>query len=97
LEESIRPSDFAARYGGEEFAVILPRASEEEAAIVAERIRKAILSFPWKQRAVTASIGVACLGPNCDIPDFIDQADGALYASKANGRNRVTISTVPAP
>jgi diguanylate cyclase (GGDEF)-like protein len=92
----IRDIDLAARYGGEEFAVLLPQTNHEGAVNLAERLRAAIaerlVSFGGEDEiAVTASFGVAS-GPNLDQTqlDLIAAADNALYASKREGKSRVT-------
>lgn len=93
LQDNVRPADFAARYGGEEFVVVLPNTSEEGAMILAERIRKAIQNYPWDQRPVTVSLGVATQSRDHDNPhDLTCSADSALYDSKQNGRNRATFA-----
>lgn len=94
LQDSIRPTDFVARYGGEEFAVLLPNAAEEEAQIVAERIRRAIQNNPWREREVTVSIGCCTLIGPAEMHEMISCADEGLYKSKADGRNRVTVASL---
>ncbi|MGE0485469.1 MAG: diguanylate cyclase [Gammaproteobacteria bacterium] len=98
LEGSLhRGGDLAARYGGEEFAILLPGLNVEHAAGLAETIRENLfdLGLPHAQSAVaavlTASFGVAAIVPGNDhSPDqLVQQADQALYAAKAAGRNRV--------
>jgi diguanylate cyclase (GGDEF)-like protein len=91
---SLRTTDLAARYGGEEFAVLLPGAHADEALRVAERIQKALAKLSFAHRAVTLSAGVATSTAVCPVgPDTLIQwADVALYKSKADGRNRVTVS-----
>ena len=100
LSQSLRcKDDFAARFGGEEFVVLLPRANQDGAVIVAERIRKLVevagspaLPEPGSHpRLSTVSCGVATCWPsesNCK-EDLLDSADKALYQAKANGRNQV--------
>jgi diguanylate cyclase (GGDEF)-like protein len=100
LSQSLRcKDDFAARFGGEEFVVLLPRANQEGALIVAERIRKLVevagspaLPEPGSHpRLSTVSCGVATCWPsesNCQ-EDLLDSADKALYQAKAAGRNQV--------
>ena len=101
MEEQARNSDFVARYGGEEFVILLSNTGEDTARIASERVRCAIEKGLWQQRAVTASIGVATLdidptgfGAQSTIETeaaaILKLADTALYASKVNGRNRVT-------
>lgn len=61
------------------------------------RIRRAIEAAPWPTRPVTASLGVASLGPGMDGGTLIECADRAMYRSKLGGRNRVTPAAAPAP
>ncbi len=91
LAASIRASDFAARYGGEEFLVLLPDTDRTRAVEVAEKIRRAIEHAEMPViGTVTGSVGVAALPEDAVEPDqLIRQADRALYAAKARGRNRV--------
>lgn len=91
-----RPGDFAARYGGEEFAMLLPNTDETGAAVIAERIREAILGLDIRHAAnvsetVTISSGVASFAcAEIDAADLIQAADQALYRAKGSGRNVVT-------
>ncbi len=92
LQANVREVDYVARYGGEEFAIVLPGADDFVARSVAERCREAIAAGPWPDRQVTASLGVA--SANASTPSrgaLIEQADTALYRSKAAGRNRVSL------
>ena len=93
--------DWLARVGGEEFAVILPDTSHEEARRIAERLRQQIMATPFLTAAgalsVTASFGICGLPPSAQnavgVADgLIAAADGAMYASKRAGRNRVTVA-----
>jgi two-component system, cell cycle response regulator len=95
-----RDTDWYARMGGEEFAVILDGTDMDGAAIVAERVRRAIADTPMKASTallnVTVSIGVSGLstGANrvdCTIESLLQRADRNLYASKDSGRNCVTL------
>ncbi len=91
LQGSARETDLVARYGGEEFVLLLPQTDAAGAALFAERLRAAIEGADWPVRAVTASLGVACLRPGVeDGGALIARADEAMYLSKTGGRNRVT-------
>jgi len=81
------------RWGGDEFAATLTDFSTEEAVVTAERIRRAIEeSKAGGDIRVTASIGVCATDQVSDAnPEtFLKAADDAMYASKRNGKNRVT-------
>jgi diguanylate cyclase (GGDEF)-like protein len=86
-----RASDCAARYGGEEFALILPGLSLTDATELGERIRTEVGAFERDGLgSTTISIGAACLVPSSATTagDLIREADVALYAAKAHGRNQ---------
>jgi diguanylate cyclase (GGDEF)-like protein len=90
---NIRSIDRFGRYGGEEFLLVLPDTSGEGAAPMIDRLRTIIAGLDWSAFSsglrVTMSAGVATLRPD-DTPDtFLTRADGALYAAKARGRNRI--------
>lgn len=99
LKDLVKGKDFVARYGGEEFAVLLPDTPLKGGQIVADSIRANIADRELKRKdtgesygQITVSIGVTMFNPVRDkIDDFIARADKALYTSKRNGRNRVTI------
>jgi diguanylate cyclase (GGDEF)-like protein len=95
LREGTRSIDILGRLGGEEFGVLLPGASLDFAAIIAERLRAAVESrkVVWKDSEIglTVSIGVACWESNLLPDDLIEASDIALYAAKEQGRNRVAI------
>ena len=98
VEEELRVSDTAARYGGEEIALLLPDTSAEDAARVAARLRARFESESFyvgegTELEVTASFGVAAVPSHATTPaGLIAAADEALYAAKAEGRNRVVCS-----
>lgn len=95
LRSSIRRQDSVGRYGGEEFLAVLPGASEEEAKVIAERMRAAVAAEaePIGDAMVnlTVSVGVASsdLFPSAGTDELIGHADRALYAAKDAGRNCV--------
>ena len=92
LTNASRDFDTVARYGGEEFAMILPASDPEPSAITGERLREMIATLDLPER-ITASVGVATFPHNAANPDaLVRAADEALYASKRDGRNRVTLS-----
>jgi diguanylate cyclase (GGDEF)-like protein len=90
-----RESDALGRWGGEEFLMILPDTGENEAFVVAERMRRAIevAPMPVEGLKVTISLGVAALLPGGSEPErwqeAVREADDAMYRAKAAGRNRV--------
>ncbi|MBS3821777.1 MAG: diguanylate cyclase [Planctomycetes bacterium] len=95
VTDTVRSGDIVGRYGGEEFAVILPNQNSRETAVVAERLRATIESWPMPNVQVTASIGVSAASPMMigDVmQDLIKSADEALYEAKETGRNRVVLS-----
>jgi len=94
-----RAGDLPARYGGEEFAAILPETEPEQAAKLANRLRQELIvqALPHAQSGelgvVTLSVGVVGVRANRERSAewMIREADQALYRSKENGRNRVTL------
>jgi len=99
LKASVKGRDVVARYGGEEFAVLLPETSVEGARSVAQQLLEQIertrirrLSTAETIGAITVSAGVTMHRGGEAVPEFLQRADTALYASKAGGRNRVTIA-----
>ena len=87
-----RPADVAARFGGEEFALLLPCTDGPGALRVAEQVRATVASdAAGNGHPVTVSVGAATLWPQpgTRADEVIAAADGALYAAKAGGRDRV--------
>jgi two-component system cell cycle response regulator len=96
IKSCLRANDSAYRYGGEEFTVILPETSGEEAKTVAQRIRATLEAEnftpePDRMATITISIGVTQCFPKEELSSFIRRADKAMYLSKQNGRNRVSV------
>ncbi|HZO63161.1 MAG TPA: diguanylate cyclase, partial [Gaiellaceae bacterium] len=96
LRRELRPFDIPCRFGGEEFAVILPETGHEDAIAIAERIRRVVASTRFAvpggdaEIRATVSLGVATHPENGSADELLQQADLALYRSKALGRNRVS-------
>ncbi|MCP4139303.1 MAG: diguanylate cyclase [Chloroflexi bacterium] len=96
-QTGLRENDLFARYGGEEFIILLPEADQKQADQMAERIRKRLsgtksLKSGAKTIFLTASFGVASLnGKKLSLDNLIIRSDGALYAAKKAGRNRVVV------
>lgn len=95
IKKNARSIDIAARMGGEEFNIILPGVDSKGAMVAAERIRKALESAPIDTIGhITASIGVATyLEHTNGMEELIELTDQAMYTSKRNGRNRVSLAT----
>jgi diguanylate cyclase len=96
LQSCVSDHHTVARYGGEEFAIVLENTPLEEAAEIADRVRRTIMARDIKKKStgellgrLTVSIGVAALQPIDSLETWIGRADEALYRSKRNGRNRV--------
>lgn len=94
-----RPSDLAARFGGEEFVLVLGDTTLAEAMAISELVRSAVMGLNIRfgnNQLLTVSIGVSEVQPvkhkkisTIDETNLLGEADQALYAAKANGRNRV--------
>jgi diguanylate cyclase (GGDEF)-like protein/PAS domain S-box-containing protein len=96
LAKSVRSSDLAARYGGEEFVVVLPETKKDMAAVIAEKMRRAIqeADFPKANTQplgyVSASFGVSTFEEDAESGEtLLKAADESLYRAKDTGRNRV--------
>lgn len=95
IERSVREGDVVARYAGDEFGVILPVADAEQAAGIAERIRRGAAELSVaadlpQGATVTLSVGVMTREPGqCGANRTVELADGALYRAKNAGRDRV--------
>jgi two-component system cell cycle response regulator len=100
VRAQVREVDVVARYGGEEFVVVLPETGSEGAGHTADRICAAVRQTPVSaaglQIPITASIGVAVFPVHGDSPaTLVRSADEALYAAKAEGRDRWRMSGEP--
>ncbi|MDD9892575.1 MAG: sensor domain-containing diguanylate cyclase, partial [Gammaproteobacteria bacterium] len=102
ISDAVRDIDTVARLGGDEFLVVLADLSQQqEAEIVAERIRASIAkvreiynnAHPVKLNTAV-SIGIAIYpGDGTSVAALLAQADAAMYESKKAGRNRCTLAS----
>lgn len=100
MKQNVKGQDIAARYGGDEFVIALPNTALQPAIVVADHIRRAVISKELVKRSsgerlgrVTISIGVAMLCAQDTSQTLIERADGCLYAAKHRGRNHVICET----
>jgi diguanylate cyclase (GGDEF)-like protein len=102
LVAGVRPYDVVGRYGGEEFLIIMPGCNAPNLLAGAERLRHCTADQPVEtsvgQIPVTLSFGLASVERDeketMDCETFLHDADEALYAAKARGRNRVEAGAV---
>jgi diguanylate cyclase (GGDEF)-like protein len=99
LVRNLRKEDVACRYGGEEFVLVLPDAALEHAARRAEQLRLAVKQMRVAHHElslgpITVSIGVSAFPEHgADAQTLLRAADAALYVSKRQGKDRVTVAT----
>lgn len=96
ISEQVRETDITGRYGGEEFVIFLSGTKADDAMTFTERLRKTVESSVFIYNDIeikyTISIGVAELLPAYDsVSQWLENVDKALYESKNNGRNRVSV------
>lgn len=97
IQSQLRDIDVVARFGGEEFLVIMPETEKKNAHMAMERVRNAIASTRMPGASgndigVSVSVGIAEFPyDGIDAEALIKAADMAMYQSKADGRNRVTV------
>jgi len=96
FKQLLTKKDVIARYGGDEFTILLPNKNLEQAAALAENVRKKVAELTLLKELngalsqITLSVGIACFPENAkDLTTIKDMADKALYSAKEQGRNRV--------
>ena len=99
--ENVRTNDVVARYGGEEFAIIAPETDLKGAAVLADRLRRAVEQMQIQADSVTVqatiSVGAATYLPSTEgttKTKLLDAADAAMYQAKNNGRNQLSMAKV---
>ena len=102
LKKGIRQADLVCRYGGDEFVMLLTQTPQDQAMVLADRLRQSVAQSSMnrlEQRLkVTVSMGVAGLGLEMSTEDLIKEADEAHYRAKQAGKNRVAgPETFPLP
>jgi len=97
---AVRGIDKVVRFGGDEFCIILPQTDSEQAAAVANRVRRSIGDSSFKlepeiEISVTASFGIASYPTHAMTKeDLIRQADQAMYRVKSSTKNAIGVATV---
>jgi diguanylate cyclase (GGDEF)-like protein/PAS domain S-box-containing protein len=95
LTNALRGSDVLGRWGGEEFILVLPSLEREHLGLVCEKLRMLVENSVVDRSGfafnITISIGATLMLPGDTMASLVERADGLLYESKRNGRNRVTI------
>ncbi|OCQ22464.1 hypothetical protein A7985_00400 [Pseudoalteromonas luteoviolacea] len=93
MRSCLRNADICGRWGGEEFLIVCQNTACESAAVAAEKLRSAFSAIELScARTVTASFGVAQLVKGEALGAFLQRLDKALYQSKHDGRNKVSVS-----
>lgn len=101
IKDNIKGQDIGVRYGGEEYLLALPDTDISGAVQLADKLRRLVAGSHIKRvtsgemlEGVTISVGIAygAIGDTLDV--VIGYADRALYTSKAEGRNRVTVAAL---
>jgi len=90
IKSQLRNQDTFARWGGEEFIILSESAVQNDAYLLAERLRKTIESFPFAViEKLTCSFGLSQCEKNDTATTILKRADDALYQAKKSGRNKV--------
>lgn len=91
VQRNLRQDDHLFRLGGDEFVIIANGAKLQQAAQVAERLRQDIESQNFSEYDISLSIGISATRAKDSVEEWVARADAALYQSKEQGRNRVSI------
>ncbi|KAA0549812.1 GGDEF domain-containing protein [Bacillus sp. BGMRC 2118] len=92
VSQNITNYDYLGRWGGEEFIIICSNQTPKQAQSLSEKLRESISTYSFDSIGnVTASFGISGYQPNDLRQTILKRADDALYQSKANGRNCVTV------
>jgi len=95
IKENIRETDLVGRWGGEEFTVLLRGCNKEEAKTMAGKLQTVLAKSKHlshlTNRTVTASFGVTESNEDDSVDMMIQRADNAMYVSKEEGKNRITV------
>ncbi len=92
LTTNTRDVDFVGRWGGEEFLIICPKTKSEEAIVIAEKLRAKIENHSFENVGKkTASFGISTYTQADNLTTLLSKADEAMYKSKKEGKNRVSL------
>ncbi len=96
LSGAVREQDLVGRWGGEEFCVVIDRVRDDATLRrIGDGLRRALAAVPFPTDAgplrISASFGAARPAATTDVDGLLEEADRALYAAKAGGRNRVVL------
>ncbi len=93
LKDNVRVTDYVGRWGGEEFLVVCPNINKKEAGELAQKLLEKVRNNQFSDvGAITVSAGVSQLEADQSIQKIISKVDKALYFSKRNGRDQITVT-----